>query len=64
MDKLPAFTVSEQRLRLADAVAQMAVAIENGACDPTLAELKAIAAACDAQHLHVEAARVRRWMGL
>lgn len=30
---------------------------------PPIQDLRDLAAACDAVHLHVEAARVRRWLG-
>lgn len=60
----PPATDAEARLRTADAVAKMAAAIDAGTCEPTTDELKALATVCDEHHLHVEAARIRRWMGL
>jgi len=62
MDKQPVRTAIEERQRLADAVAQMATAIDAGEVVPTIDELKALANICDDAHLHVEAVRVRRWM--
>jgi hypothetical protein len=52
-----------ERVRLAEAVAKLALAIEVGLCQPQIDELVALASICDEQHLHVEAARVRRWIG-
>jgi len=47
--------VAADRQRLAEAVAKMAIAIETGACDPTISELKAVA--------RTEVARLRRRLG-
>jgi hypothetical protein len=56
-------TPPERRRRLQACIAQLAVAIERGECEPQFEELKALAVVCDREHCHVEAARVRRWMG-
>jgi len=48
--------------RLAQCVAELGDAIAKGECTPTIDELRALAIICDANHLHPEAARIRRWM--
>lgn len=49
--------------RLKVAVAALAGAIDRGECRPSRDELRALAVVCDLNHLHVEADRVRRWLG-
>lgn len=56
-------TSSDERTRMAEAVAKLAVAIDTGECRPEPLELEALAVLCDRQRLPADAARVRRWMG-
>jgi hypothetical protein len=50
--------------RLAECIAKLAKAIAAGEVTPAPVELEALAVICDANHLDVEAARVRRWLSL
>jgi hypothetical protein len=47
--------------RIREAVAALAIAIDQGDVDPTLEELQALTTLCDRQQLPDEAERVRRW---
>jgi hypothetical protein len=54
--------LKERRMRLQQAVAKKARALETGAHEIDVAELQALAGICDDAHLPIEAARIRRWI--
>jgi hypothetical protein len=54
---------AERRQRLAYQVHRLAHQLANGNRPIVIEELRDIAAICDSQHLPIEAARIRRWMG-
>lgn len=53
----------ERRHLLKATVAALAAALDALECSATREELQALAKVCDDNHLHVEATRVRRWLG-
>lgn len=52
------------RERIAAAVAVLAQAIDRGDVTPVLEELEAAVAVCEEHDLPIEAARIRRWLGM
>jgi len=56
--------VQLRKTRLAECIAQMAIAIDRGTVTPTEPELRALVQVCDDSQCPAEASRVRRWMGL
>lgn len=56
--------VNQVRRHLMDQVERLAKELLLGQDpQPSIQDLRDLADACDAVHLHVEAARVRRWLG-